>query len=258
MEDDIDEKFSELEKVAIKVQNKITTKEVDDIIFALYGYDLNLPMIINNVVNYPYCFNIKSFLKEIKEYTNKYGTRDLLVYLYCARIIYIKSYKVLLEWKNFNRVSGCNESDMVEQKKTFMDSLDDIVYNNYDGIIQYNPDVKKRSEKVLYMKIKEIYGLRKGLDNKISELNNKINNFNKEIIAIVSVVLAIAPIMVINANMIGKTFDKTTILSVNGSLILAISLIFLMLGSIILEYKWKKIWPAIISIAIGITMLVSA
>lgn len=257
MDDEVDEKFSELKHGAIKVENKITEKEVEDIIFALYGYDLRIPNIlrIDEIIDF---FNIKSFLNEVKEYTTKYGMKDLLAYLYCARIIYIKSYNVLKKFKHFNKITGCGESHTPEQKKIFIDSLNDIVCNNYDGIIQYNPDIKEKSQKVLYIKIKDIYRLKKESNNNIRELNNKINNFNKEVISIVSVVLAIAPIMVINANMIGKTFDKTIILSVNGSLILAISLIFFMLESLILQCKWKSLLPAIASIIIGISMLLVA
>ncbi|MCM1235515.1 MAG: hypothetical protein NC489_35900 [Ruminococcus flavefaciens] len=255
---------------------KVDQLDIESILLAISGESKLTPTfqpVSNFMISIKGLYNLKAIQKKtgiVNQWEN------LLDFMVLNRYITIRNQKIYNITRNFGNISTNLFPD--DEVLYYVMVIDDIVNHNGDALVVLNTlgieyvtysilprkmeeylQKQKENSDSLKQEQEEMKLLKQQLDEskrEVDKMSEQLEKSTPSLITIISLIVAIIPFVVTNMNFIGTGANGSLVMTVNGCLLLVITIIYAFVNYIILDRNInKKVWIFLIGFVIAIILV---
>lgn len=254
----------------------IEQSDLENVLLTISGESKLTPTfqpISNYVTSIKRLYNLKAIQRKI-EIVNEW--ENVLDFMVLSRYVTIRNQKIYNTTRNFGNISKYLFPD--DEVLCYVMIIDDIVNHNGDALVVLNTwgieyltytilprkigeylEGQKENSNSLKQEQEEMKLLQQQLDESKRETNKLSEQLEKSmpsLITIISLIVAIIPFVVTNMNFIGTGANSNLVMTVNGCLLLVITIIYAFVNYIILDKDInKKVWIFLVAFLMAIILI---
>lgn len=254
----------------------VEQSDLENVLLTISGESKLTPTfqpIPNYVTSIKGLYNLKAIQRKI-EIVNE--LENVLDFMVLNRYVTIRNQEIYNITRNFGNISTYLFPD--DEVLYYVMVIDDIVNHNGDALVVLNTwgieyltynvlprkigeyiEGQKENSNSLKQEQEEMKLLQQQLDEskKVTDkLSEQLEKSMPSLITIISLIVAIIPFVVTNMNFIGTGANSNLVMTVNGCLLLVITIIYAFVNYIILDRNInKKVWIFLIGFVMAIILV---